>query len=106
MPDVTCGLHDFCEPHITPFLLSVVSLSIYMIQTKLRGFSERFGFVLLCLSPLKSLHKERYSFFFWMPGVMAGTVAATCEHEESQTKVKADTLRRADRRSLGPQWCP
>ena len=31
-----------------------------------------------------------------MPDVMPGTAAATCEHEESQTKVKADTLRRAE----------
>lgn len=41
-----------------------------------------------------------------MLDVIPGTVAATCEHEESQTKVRADILRRVectDRRRLSPQ---
>lgn len=31
-----------------------------------------------------------------MLNVIPGAVAATCEHEESQTKVRADILRRAE----------
>lgn len=40
-----------------------------------------------------------------MLDVIPGAVAATCEHEESQTKVRADILRRAEC-TLGPIHSP